>query len=36
MKKNLLLWKTIGKEQGNFEKLLTDEYFLLEQRFQIF
>jgi hypothetical protein len=27
MKKNLLLWKTIGKEQGNFEKLLTDEYF---------
>lgn len=27
MTRNLLLWKTIGKEQGNFENLLTDKYF---------
>lgn len=27
MTKNILLWKTIGQEQGNFTKLLTENYF---------
>jgi hypothetical protein len=27
MRNNLLLWKTIGAEQGNFTKLLTKNYF---------
>ena len=27
MRNNVLLWKTIGSEQGNFTKLLTNNYF---------
>jgi hypothetical protein len=27
MTKNILIWKTIGLEQGNFQKLITENYF---------